>query len=63
MKELNYLLVKEDYKNWIRWNVARHDSKKMKIVTAVFFVIFAFLFLGRSFVLSGNFFEIGRAHV
>ena len=56
MKELNYRLVKEDYKNWIRWNVARHDSKKMKIVTAVFFVIFAFLFLGRSFVLSGNFF-------
>lgn len=55
MKELNYRLIKEDYKNWIHWNVAQHDSKKMKIVSAVFFVIFAFLFLGRSFALAGNF--------
>lgn len=55
MKELKYRLIKEDYKNWIRWNVAQHDSKKLKIVSAIFFVIFAFLFLGRSFALAGNF--------
>ena len=55
MKELKYRLIKEDYKNWIRWNVARHDSKKLKIASAIFFVIFAFLFLGRSFALAGNF--------
>ena len=29
MQEFEYRLEKEDYKNWIHWNVLKHESKKM----------------------------------
>lgn len=48
MREIKYQLVKEDYKNWIHWNVMRHDSKKMKIATVVIFIAFAVI------LISGN---------
>ena len=35
MRELEYQLVKDDYKNWIHWNVLRNESKKMKLFTLV----------------------------
>lgn len=28
MQEFEYRLEKEDYKNWIHWNVLKHESKK-----------------------------------
>ena len=31
MQEFEYRLEKEDYKNWIHWNVLKHESKKMKM--------------------------------
>ena len=34
MQEFEYRLEKEDYKNWIHWNVLKHESKKMKMVSA-----------------------------
>ena len=33
MQEFEYRLEKEDYKNWIHWNVLKHESKKMKMVS------------------------------
>ena len=31
MQEFEYRLEKEDYKNWIHWNVLKHESKKNQI--------------------------------
>ena len=46
MQEFEYRLEKEDYKNWIHWNVLKHESKKMKMVSALLYVAFLALFLG-----------------
>ena len=46
MRELRFQLVKEDYQSWIRWNVARNDSKKMKLVSLALYVVFLVVFLG-----------------
>ena len=53
MQELNYQLVKEDYLDWIRWNVSRQNLKKVKIITAVVYVVFLVLYLGGS-IASGK---------
>ena len=45
MQEFEYRLEKEDYKNWIHWNVLKHESKKMKMVSALLYVAFLALFL------------------
>ena len=47
MQEFEYRLEKEDYKNWIHWNVLKHESKKMKMVSALLYVAFLALFLGK----------------
>lgn len=48
MHELEYQLVKEDYKNWIHWNVLRNESKKMKLFSLVIYIGFVILYLGGS---------------
>lgn len=48
MRELEYQLVKEDYKNWIHWNVLRNESKKMKLFTLVIYVAFVVIYVGGS---------------
>lgn len=48
MRELEYQLVKEDYKNWIHWNVLRNESKKMKIFSIVIYVAFVVIYVGGS---------------
>lgn len=50
MQELKYQLVKEDYQDWIHWNVARHSMKKMKIITACIYVAFFIFYVGSSIV-------------
>ena len=50
MQGLNYQLVKEDYLDWIHWNVARHSMKKMKIITAGIYVAFFIFYVGSSIV-------------
>ena len=46
MQKLSYQLVKEDYKSWIHWNVLRNDSKKMKILSVVIYIVFVVIFMG-----------------
>lgn len=48
MQEFEYRLEKEDYKNWIHWNVLKHESKKMKMVSALMYAAFLVLFLGKN---------------
>ncbi|MEG2732775.1 MAG: YcxB family protein [Clostridium sp.] len=48
MQELNYQLTKEDYFDWIHWNVGRQNLKKMKITTAVIYGAFLIFYLGSS---------------
>lgn len=48
MRELEYQLVKEDYKNWIHWNVLRNESKKMKIFSLVIYIGFVVIYIGGS---------------
>ncbi|MCB6610950.1 YcxB family protein [[Clostridium] symbiosum] len=48
MRELEYQLVKDDYKNWIHWNVLRNESKKMKIFSLVIYVGFVVIYVGGS---------------
>ena len=50
MQEFEYRLEKEDYKNWIHWNVLKHESKKMKMVSALLYVAFLALFLGKNVI-------------
>ena len=50
MRKLEYQLVKEDYKNWIHWNVVRNQSKKMKFFSMCLYMGFIVLFLGRNIV-------------
>ncbi|CBL36762.1 hypothetical protein CL3_27640 [butyrate-producing bacterium SM4/1] len=33
MKEYTYQLEKEDYREWIRWNIKKHDQRKAKLIT------------------------------
>ena len=55
MQELEYQLVKEDYKNWIHWNVLRNESKKMKIFSVVIYIGFLAILLGGNLAKSkGN---------
>lgn len=46
MRKLVYQLAKDDYKNWIHWNVLRNDSKKMKILSVVIYIGFVAIFMG-----------------
>lgn len=46
MQELKYQLQKEDYLDWIHWNVGRQNLKKAKIMTAVIFAIFVVVYVG-----------------
>lgn len=48
MHDLKYQLVKEDYQNWIHWNVLRNESKKMKLFSIVIYIGFVVLYLGGS---------------
>ncbi len=50
MQEFEYRLEKEDYKNWIHWNVLKHESKKMKMISALIYVAFLAIFLGKGAV-------------
>lgn len=50
MQEFEYRLEKEDYKNWIHWNVLKHESKKMKMISAIIYVAFFAIFLGKGAV-------------
>lgn len=34
MKEYTYQLEKEDYREWIQWNIKKHDQKKTRYITA-----------------------------
>ena len=55
MRKLEYQLTKEDYKNWIHWNVLRNDSKKMKILSVVIYIGFVAIFMGGNIASSkGN---------
>ncbi len=33
MKEYTYQLEKDDYREWIRWNIKKHDQKKTRYIT------------------------------
>ena len=35
MKEYTYQLEKDDYREWIQWNIKKHDQKKVRYITAV----------------------------
>lgn len=48
MQELEYQLSKEDYLDWIHWNVARQNLKKMKLITALIYGVFLVIYLGGS---------------
>lgn len=48
MQELNYQLSKEDYFDWIHWNVGRQNLSKMKRITAIIYGVFLVIYLGGS---------------
>ncbi len=55
MQKFEYRLEKEDYKNWIHWNVLKHESKKMKMISALIYIAFLAVFLGKGAVsANGN---------
>lgn len=55
MRELEYRLVKEDYQNWIHWNVKKHPAKGTKYLTMGLYVAFLFVFLGKNIMAAeGN---------
>lgn len=63
MQEFEYRLEKEDYKNWIHWNVLKHESKKMKMVSALLYVAFLALFLGKNVMQAkGNLVLLGTVY-
>ena len=33
MKEYTYQLEKDDYREWIQWNIKKHDQKKVRYIT------------------------------
>ncbi|MBS6517021.1 MAG: YcxB family protein [Clostridium sp.] len=33
MKEYTYQLEKDDYREWIQWNIKKHDQKKLRYIT------------------------------
>lgn len=49
MKEYTYQLEKEDYREWIRWNIKKHDQRKARLITVG--VLLALL----AVTLAGNF--------
>lgn len=52
MREIVYELVKEDYQDWVHWNVKKNYSEKARKKT-----VFVFVALTAAFVLSGIFFN------
>lgn len=61
MQELEYRLVKEDYKSWIRWNVRKHESKRLKLITIALYVVFLAVFLsGNLPAAQGDMVEIAK---
>lgn len=46
MQELNYQLAKEDYLDWIHWNVGRQNLKKMQKITLLVYIAFLAVYLG-----------------
>lgn len=48
--ELHYQLVKEDYLDWIHWNVGRHSMKKTKIASVIIYIGFLVVYLGGSII-------------
>lgn len=48
MQELKYQLEKEDYFDWIHWNVGRQNLGKMKKITAIIYGVFLVIYLGSS---------------
>ena len=58
MQELEYRLVKEDYKSW---NVRKHESKRLKLITIALYVVFLAVFLsGNLPAAQGDMVEIAK---
>lgn len=53
MQEYKYQLQKDDYLDWIHWNVARQDMKKAKMISTLIFVGFSIFYIVSS-VTSGK---------
>lgn len=54
MQELNYQLEKEDYFDWIHWNVGRQNLGKMKKITAIIYGVFLVIYVGSSIASKAN---------
>lgn len=55
MREFEYKLVKEDYQNWIHWNVKMYPAKWTKYLTLGLYVAFLVVFLGKNIMAAeGN---------
>ena len=50
MREVEYRLVKEDYKDWIHWNVERNYSEKKRRKTLLIYGLIILAFVGMSIV-------------
>lgn len=46
MQEFKYQLQKEDYMDWIHWNVGRQNLKKVQRITLIVYVVFLVLYIG-----------------
>lgn len=46
MRDLKYHLQKEDYMDWIHWNVGRQNQKKVHIITLIIYLVFLVLYIG-----------------
>lgn len=46
MQEFTYQLQKEDYMDWIHWNVGRQNLKKVQRITVIVYVVFLVLYIG-----------------
>lgn len=50
MRELTYHLQKEDYMDWIHWNVRRQNQRKVHIATLIVYIIFLVLYIGGNII-------------
>lgn len=46
MQEFTYQLQKEDYMDWIHWNVGRQNLKKVQRITLIVYIVFVVLYVG-----------------
>lgn len=50
MRDLKYHLQKEDYMDWIHWNVGRQNQRKVHIITLIIYLVFLVLYIGGNIV-------------